>query len=57
MAGDRCLGFDENGGFFACPNPPGTRWTHLWCEECDERRRTRISSQLERLHSDLTKGA
>ncbi len=49
MKFDRCQGFDQNGKRFACPNPPGTPWTPAWCWECDERRRARLTKQLENL--------
>jgi hypothetical protein len=42
----KCLGFDEDGQPFDCPNEAGTPWTPIWCLPCDERRRARISRQL-----------
>ena len=44
-----CVGFDKDGEAFRCLNPPGTRWTKVWCPECDKRRRARISEQLRSL--------
>jgi hypothetical protein len=45
----RCPGFDDNGDHFHCDGTPGTPWTPVWCPECDERRRTRISRQFDEL--------
>lgn len=45
----RCPGYDEDGGYFDCEGVPGTPWTEVWCPECDERRRTRITLQLMQL--------
>jgi hypothetical protein len=42
----KCLGYDEDGQPFDCPNEAGTPWTPIWCLPCDERRRARISRQL-----------
>lgn len=44
-----CLGYDEEGRAFRCPNEAGTPWTPLWCTECDERRKARIGHQLEEM--------
>lgn len=30
-----------------CNNPAGTKWSHLWCFECNRRRMDRISKSLE----------
>lgn len=51
MAERKCIGYGENGDFFDCPNTAGTPWTPHWCDECDERRKTRITLQLEQLQS------
>jgi hypothetical protein len=51
-AGDasvRCLGYDLDGQEFDCPNEAGTPWTKFWCLPCDERRRARITHQLEEI--------
>jgi hypothetical protein len=45
----RCAGFGEDGEAIACDGIPGTPWTPLWCPECDERRRTRLSAQFAQL--------
>jgi hypothetical protein len=34
---------------FACPNTPGTPWTPVWCPECDERHRARLTQQFKAL--------
>ena len=48
-----CIGYNDNGKGFPCPNKPGTPWTPLWCLPCDERRRARITGQLEELQNLL----
>lgn len=45
----KCLGYDDKGNHFDCPNVAGTPWTHLWCHDCDERRKARITRQLEEI--------
>lgn len=45
----RCPGYGESGKAFNCTGTPGTPWTPVWCPECDERRRARITRQLEEL--------
>ena len=45
----RCLGYDEKGKAFPCPNTPGTPWTKHWCAECDERRKAGITRNLQAL--------
>lgn len=52
-AAKRCIGFDDNGKRFACPNPAGTRWTPYWCLPCDEKRRARITRQLHELRDSF----
>lgn len=47
--GVECQGFDEDGKGFDCPNTPGTPWGPGWCPSCDERRRARITRQLDDL--------
>lgn len=32
-----------------CGKPAGTPWTDVWCAECDEKRRERITRRLEAL--------
>lgn len=56
MSDKKCIGFDEHGNDFPCPNIAGTPWTNLWCDECDERRRKRISKSLEEMKRKLQGG-
>lgn len=51
----RCLGYDEDGKGFPCPQVPGTPWTRLWCDECDKRRRDRLTLQFETLGERTTR--
>lgn len=48
-----CIGFGEREGI--CHNIAGTRWTPLWCDECDEERRTSITESFERIRETFTK--
>ena len=52
----KCPGFDDNGRGFACDGKPGTPWTPIWCLPCDERRRARITRQLQDILASLTPG-
>jgi hypothetical protein len=45
----KCPGYDKDGREFDCDGVPGTAWTPIWCAECDERRRARISRQFDEL--------
>jgi hypothetical protein len=40
----KCLGFDEQGNYFDCPNEAGTLRTKRWCPECDDRRVAHMAS-------------
>jgi hypothetical protein len=51
----RCIGFGDKTG--TCQNVAGTPWTHLWCAECDEARRTHITASLESLIRDAERRA
>ena len=53
----RCAGYDDDGKAFACPNKAGTRWTPVWCPECDTKRRARISASLQSMADDLARKA
>lgn len=53
----RCLGYDENGDAFDCPNLPGTPWSPLWCAECNDRRLARLGAQFKQLKTDITRRA
>ncbi len=49
----KCIGYDDNGKAFDCPNVAGTPWTPLWCSECDEKRKARISASLNSMLNSL----
>ena len=49
---EQILRFGEKEG--TCTNEAGTPWTPLWCLECDEKRRSHITSQLEDILGGLS---
>lgn len=51
-----CPGYDDDGNGFKCDDATGTPWTPVWCLSCDERRRARITRQLEALAASFTTG-
>lgn len=47
-----CIGFGAKEG--KCSNEAGTPWTPLWCAECDQERRDKITEQMQKISRSFT---
>ncbi len=47
----RCIGFGDKSG--KCENPPGTKWSPYWCEECNKERLGHISKRMANLQEQF----
>lgn len=49
----RCIGYRELRG--ECKEKAGTKWSDIWCEKCDQKRRDNISKNMNKIAEKFQK--